>query len=58
MRTYGQELFVLCHYADKSCDHKHYDGGDMFLICHVISREHSLKGYVNLWMETRWQLLF
>ena len=35
---------MLCDYADKSCDHKHCDGGDMFLICHVTSREHMFKG--------------
>ena len=33
IRIYGLELFVLCQYTDKSCDHKHCDGGDiMFLI--------------------------
>ena len=37
---YGCELLVLRHYADKSCDHKHCDGGDMFLICHVTSCDH------------------
>ena len=35
---------MLCHYADKSCGHKHCDGGDMFLICHVASCEHMFKG--------------
>ena len=45
MRIYGWEHFVLCHYADKSCNRKHYDGGDiMFVIYHVISREHIFKG--------------
>ena len=30
---------MLCQYPDKSCDHKHCDGGNiMFLICHVTSR--------------------
>ena len=24
----------------KSCDHRHCDSGDMFLACHVTSREH------------------
>ena len=34
---------MLFHYADKSCEHKHCDGGDkMFLICHVTFREHML----------------
>ena len=42
---FGWELFVLCHYADKSCDHKYCDGGDiMFLICHVTSCEHMFQG--------------
>ena len=27
---------MLCQYADKSCDHKHCDGGNMFLICQRI----------------------
>ena len=36
---------MLCHYADKSCDHKYCDGGDIFLICHVTSREHMFKGF-------------
>ena len=35
---------MLCHYADKSCDHKYCDGGDI-LICHVTSREHMFKGF-------------
>ena len=34
---------MLCHYADKFRDHKHCDGGDMFLICHVTSHEHMFK---------------
>ena len=28
---------MLCHYTDKSCDHKHCDG-------YVTSREHMFKG--------------
>ena len=45
MRIHGWKLFVLCHSADKSCDHKHCNGGDkMFLIYHVTSREHVFKG--------------
>ena len=36
---------MVCHYADKCCDHKFCDGGDiMFLICHVSFRELILKG--------------
>ena len=36
---------MLCHYADKSCDHKHCDGGYiMFLTFHVNTREYMFKG--------------
>ena len=35
---------MLCNYDDRSCDHTHCDGGDMFFICHVTSREHILRG--------------
>ena len=42
---------MLCHYLDKSCDHKHCDSGAiMFLICHATT---CLKGYANLWVEAR-----
>ena len=44
---------MLCHYADKSCDHKRCDGGDMSLICHVTLMNICLKDYVNLWVEVR-----
>ena len=41
---FGWELLVLCHSVDKSCDHKHFDGGNIiFLICGVVSREHMFK---------------
>ena len=40
---YGWEFLVLCHDADKPCDHRHCDGGDMFLICHVTSLEQMFK---------------
>ena len=53
MQTYGYELLVLCHYADKSCDQKHCDGGDMFLICYMTLMNTCLKDYVNLWVEAR-----
>ena len=40
---------MLCHYADKSCDHKHCDGEYiMFLIFHVTSREYMFKGLWEL----------
>ena len=32
-------------------DHRRCDNGDMFLICHMTSLDHMLKGYVNLWVE-------
>ena len=38
---------MLCHYAAKSCDHKHCDGGDiMFLICHVTYRKQTLQNHM------------
>ena len=44
MQIYGLELLVLCHYADKSFDHKHCDGGDIIiLLCRVTSRKHMFK---------------
>ena len=42
---------VLCHYTDKSCDHKHCNGGDTSLICHVTLMNICLKDYANLWVE-------
>ena len=33
---------ISCHCLDKSCNHKQYDNGDMFLIRHVTSPEHTL----------------
>ena len=36
---------MMNHHPDRSCDQKHCDSGDaMFLIRHVTSREHMLKG--------------
>ena len=35
---------MVCYHPDKSCDHKHYDSGDIrFLICQVTSRECMFK---------------
>ena len=34
---------MLYYDADTSCDHKYCDDGDMFLICHVTSREQIFK---------------
>ena len=42
------ELFTLYHHTGKSCDHKHCDSGDKFLICSVISREDMSKGLCEL----------
>ena len=51
IRIYGGKLLAVCHQPDKSCDHEHWDNGEiLFLICHVTSRELCLKGYVNLWL--------
>ena len=45
MRIYGWELPALCHHPEKFGDHTHCDTGDaMFLICHVISRDHMFTG--------------
>ena len=46
MRIYGiYELLVSCDHADKYCGHEHYDVGDIvFLVCHVTSRKHMIKG--------------
>ena len=42
---YGRELLTVCHHPGKFCEHRHCDSGDIvFLICHVISREHTFKG--------------
>ena len=44
---------MLCHYPDKSCDHKYFDGGNMLLICHVTPRELLFKSLCVLWVEAR-----
>ena len=31
---------MLCHYADKSCDHKHCNVGDVFSLPHDLSLTH------------------
>ena len=40
------EVLAVRHHPDKSCDHKHYDSGNiMLLICHFTpreSREHEM----------------
>ena len=39
-------------HPDKFCDSRHCDSRNiMFLIYHVTSSEHMLKGYVDLWVE-------
>ena len=45
---------MLCHYTNKSCDHKYCDGGDViFLICQVTFVNTYLMGCLNLWVEAR-----
>ena len=44
LRIYEWEPLVLCHYADKSCDHKHCDGRDNVFNLSRASREHLIKG--------------
>ena len=34
---------MICHRPDKFDDYRHDYGGDMFLICHVILRDHMFK---------------
>ena len=37
---------MVCHHPDKFSNHNHYDIGDlMFLIFHVTSQDHVLKGW-------------
>ena len=45
---YGRELLKVCHHLGKSCEHKHYDSEDMFLICHMTSRKHMFQGLCEL----------
>ena len=33
----------MCHYTDKSSDHKQCNDEDMFLICYATSDEHMFK---------------
>ena len=40
---YGCEFIVISHHP-KSCDHKHCDSGNVFLICHMTSLEQMFKG--------------
>ena len=35
---------MLCHHPNKSCDHRHCDSGNMFLICRVTSGDLEFKG--------------
>ena len=47
-------LFDVFHHSLWSCGHKHCDSRDVFLIYHVISREHISKGV--MWFYG-WKLL-
>ena len=44
MRTYGREVLAEGYHLDKSRDESHFNSGDLFLICHVTSRQHMFKG--------------
>ena len=45
MQISGLELLKIRHHLNKSCEHKHYDGGDIvLLISQVTSREYMFKG--------------
>ena len=49
MEIYGWELLKVCPHLSKSCEHRHYNSGDIvFLICHVTSCEHMCKGLCDL----------
>ena len=39
---------AVYYHPDKSCDHKHCGTGDIFLICHVTSRDHMCKGLCEI----------
>ena len=43
MTTYGWELLIVCHHSAKFGDHT-IAVMAMFLICHLISEEHMIKG--------------
>ena len=47
VQIYRWEFFAVCHDLDKFGDHKHYESGNMFLICHLTSPAH----YVTLWVK-------
>ena len=43
MRSFSQELHVLCNRSVKVYDHG--DSRDVLLICHVISHDHMFKRF-------------
>ena len=43
MQICGWELLAMCHHLGNFCDHRYYDGEDMFLICHMTSHDHMIK---------------
>ena len=47
------ERASLCYHPEKFCEHTHCDNGNMFLIAHVTSRDHTFEKIrcVNLWAE-------
>ena len=48
MRICGWESLPVCHHPGKVGDHRHSRSGDMFLICHIIIRDHKCKGLCSL----------
>ena len=53
MRIYEWELLVLCHCADRSCDHRHCDRENIFFYSATwLLVNTCLKVYVNLWVES------
>ena len=51
-RVSGWEFLAVCYHPDKFGDHVHCESGDMFLICHVTSPDHTFKGlHITLWVK-------
>lgn len=43
----GWKLLIVCHHTAKFGAQRHRGSGDMFLICHVDSKDHALKALCN-----------
>ena len=48
MWLYGKERLKVIHHPAKFGGDKHYDSGDIFLICHMISRDHKFQESCDL----------